>query len=423
MTYKNKTKVWSWLAYLVLAFTIYQSAYPALTGGGLDFSVYRVGAMTLIDAEGLTKELYQVTEEHRLPFTYPPFAALLFLPFALLPTWAGIGLVLLLSYGVAWWVCQLIVDYAQQRGYQLPFQAYLGRGGTIALLTALTLTSGPWERGLDLVQINALIMLLVLLDFLRPATRIPRGLLIGIAGGIKLTPLAFGLILLMRKDIKGVITLGASFAATVLLGFLLLPREAQDFWFSALSDPSRVGGIDYVDNISILGWLMHLGIPEGSLLKALQYGLILLLMAGVAYLLPLLHRQGMVLSEISLNAFLMMAMSPISWSHHNTWLPLLLAVIIIDGLGVFFVKGSLSYRLAAALTLIGGLGLYLSPLWIAAQIKGSKDGLEVVPFPGLILASLPIICLYLVVMLWVYQGISRRAEILALAAQGSEARK
>lgn len=423
MTYTKKTKVWSYLAYLALAFTIYQSAYPALTGGGLDFSVYRVGAMTLTDAEGLTKELYQVTDEHPLPFTYPPFAALLFLPFAFLPAWAGIGLVLILSYAVAWWVCQLIVDYARQRGYQLPFYAYLGRSGTTALLTALTLTSGPWERGLDLVQINALIMLLVMLDFLRPAPRVPRGILIGIAGGIKLTPLAFGLILLMRKDIKGVITLGASFAATVLLGFLLLPQEAQDFWFSALSDPSRVGGIDYADNISVLGWLMHLGIPEGGLLQALRYSLILLLMAGVAYLLPLLHRQGMVLSEISLNAFLMMAMSPISWSHHNTWLPLLLAVIIIDGLGVFFIRGSLSYWVTAGLTLLGGLGLYLSPLWIAAQIKGSKDGLEVVPFPGLILASLPIICLYLVVIPWAYQGIRRRAEILALAAPAPEKSK
>ena len=64
----------------------------------------------------------------------------------------------------------------------------------------------------------------------------------------------------MRRDWKGIITLGATFLATIALGFVLLPQEAPQYWFHAVSDPSRVGDINFVDNISIQGWLMHYGL-------------------------------------------------------------------------------------------------------------------------------------------------------------------
>lgn len=413
-THKPQAPGLALASYLLLAVVIIGNLIYSLTIGGLDFSVYRAGAMTLFNTDGFDKELYVIdlhraTEDLFLPFTYPPFAAMLFLPFAWLPHWAGITLMMLLAFGVSWWLATLIYNYAQHRGYQLPLQEKLGRYGTIALIASLILLSGPWRRGLGLVQINPLIMLLVLADFIRPATKVPRGVLIGIAGAIKLTPLAFGLILLMRKDFRGVITLGITFFSTVALGFLLMPKEAQEFWFHAVSDPSRVGNINYPDNVSIRGWLMHLGIPEGTLLSLLTYGLVLVLMAGVAYLIPLLHRQQMVLSQIALNAFLMISMSPISWSHHNTWLPLLLAGFWLDAFPVFFRHLSEKTRsIAKVLSWVGGVGLFISPLWIAATIKGSTHDLENVPFIASVLASVPIISIFAVVLLWIYAGIKRQ---------------
>ena len=55
-------------------------------------------------------------------------------------------------------------------------------------------------------------------------------MLIGIAGGIKLTPLAFGLILLMRKDWRGVASVAGGFVGTIALGFLAVPGEAAYYW-------------------------------------------------------------------------------------------------------------------------------------------------------------------------------------------------
>ena len=416
MTQERTT--YPWVGFIILAAVIIGHCHYSLTVGGLDFSVYRSGAMTIFNNEGFTKELYQIdlhkiSDTFWLPFTYPPFAALLFLPFAFIPSWLGISLMLALSFAVAWWIASLSYSYANQRGITIPFQDRLGPKGTIALLTALILITGPWRRGLGLVQINPLIMLLVMLDLLRPATKLPRGVLIGIAGGIKLTPLAFGLILLMRKDIKGVISLGVSFASTIAIGALLLPQEAKDFWFSAISDPSRVGNINYPDNIAILGWLMHLGIPEGSLLKILQYALILLLLLGTAALLPILHARGMIISEIALNAFLMMSMSPISWSHHNTWLPLIALALWVDAFGTFFSPGQLLTQVAKILSWIAILGLSISPLKIAEIIDPHSQDLNYASAPALVISALPIISLYLVVLLWIWTGLSKRKQLLA----------
>lgn len=409
------TRLWAWIGYLALLVAVVSHSIYALTTGGLDFTVYRAGAMTIFDNEGFTKELYvydlmRLSDDFWLPFTYPPFAAMLFVPFAFMPEWLGITMMLALSFGVAWWLATLIYDYVNQRGYVIPFQQYLGRTGTIALLTALILVAGPWRRGIGLVQINPLLMLLILADFLRPATRVPRGVLIGIAGGIKLVPLAFGLMLLMRKDIKGVITLGISFFVTVALGFLLMPSEAREFWFSAVSDPSRVGNINYPDNISILGWLMHLGIPEGGLLKVLQYGLIVLLMAGVAYLLPRLHRRGMVLSEVALNAFLMMSMSPISWSHHNTWLPLIALALWVDARVFFAYASSVTVRIVQVLTWVAVLGLFISPLQIATWVHGTGHDLDEASVPAMVISALPVISLFAVILLWIVVALRYRRQ-------------
>lgn len=74
--------------------------------GGLDFSIYRMGAMTIFDNEGFTKDLYAPAFVEigvlKLPFTYPPFAALVFLPFAFLPLEVGKAIMVLGTTAAAW---------------------------------------------------------------------------------------------------------------------------------------------------------------------------------------------------------------------------------------------------------------------------------------------------------------------------------
>ncbi|MDO5750465.1 MAG: glycosyltransferase 87 family protein [Rothia sp. (in: high G+C Gram-positive bacteria)] len=372
---------------------------------GLDFSIYRMGAMTIFDNEGFTKELYDrsmvTIGELQLPFTYPPFAAMVFVPFAFLPFELGYAIMLSITCAAAWWVSALIYDHVQKRGYRIYKQDVYGRTGTIALLTALVLLSGPWLRTFDLGQINPIILLLVLADFMRPATRVPRGVLIGIAGGLKLTPLAFGLVLLMRRDFKGVMTLGLSFGATVALGFALMPAEAHTFWFSAVSDPARVGDINFVDNISIQGWLAHFGMT-GSLLKYSYYALAALSIVLAALALYQLNRRKLVLAEISVAGMLMVSLSPISWSHHNVWLPIIIAVLAVDAFPLFFkVFPAWLQKLARVLFWVGAVGLFISPRAVGGATWGSMDNLEHLWAPGVLIGGLPIFALWcVVIVLW-----------------------
>lgn len=378
--------------------------------GGLDFSIYRMGAMTIFDNEGFTKDLYAPAFVEigvlKLPFTYPPFAALVFLPFAFLPLEVGKAIMVLGTTAAAWWLSATIYNYAQTSGRALPLQGRLGRTGTIAALTIVVMLCGPWRRTFDLMQINPLIMALILADFVRPATRVPRGVLVGIAGGLKLTPLVFGLILLVRRDWKGIATLGATFLTTIAVGFILLPNEAPQFWFSAISDPSRVGDINFVDNISIQGWLMHFGL-NGTALKLGFYALAALSVALVAVLLYQLERRGKTLAQVAVTGTLMVALSPISWSHHNVLLPLLAAVFIMDAFPTYFAVQPAWLRVTATVfAVVAVLGLYLSPIRIASWFHGSADGLEQLAPGALAVSAIPAFCLWMTMTLWSIAALS-----------------
>ena len=75
-------------------------------------------------------------------------------------------------------------------------------------------------------------------------------MLIGIAGGVKPAPSCFGLILLVRRDWKGIATLGATSFGTIALGFILMPKDAPGVLVLRADEPSRVGGLNFVDNVS-----------------------------------------------------------------------------------------------------------------------------------------------------------------------------
>lgn len=61
-------------------------------------------------------------------------------------------------------------------------------------------------------QVDVVLMALVVLDVLVIDRCRPRGLLIGVAAAVKLTPAVFVLYLLLRRDYRGAVTASLSFA-------------------------------------------------------------------------------------------------------------------------------------------------------------------------------------------------------------------
>ena len=300
---------------------------------GLDFTVYREGALAFLGKS--EHQLYDPslveTDTRGLPFTYPPFAALLLTPFAFLPEAAGLVLLTATSCACLVATAFLVSRYLRhQEAVPARLQSALGGpAGVVVLATLLIGLLGPWREGLGFGQINPMLMLLIVADLLRPAGRVPRGMLIGLAAGIKLTPLAFGLIFLARRDWRAILAMGATFAATVALGWLASPAQSRTFWFDALSDSSRVGDTTDMYNVSLNSLIAHLGTPE-----SLQRPLWLLASAAVVVLgylaIRRADRRGDIVAAVSANAVVMLAISPISWFHHWVWIALILPALWVS---------------------------------------------------------------------------------------------
>jgi alpha-1,2-mannosyltransferase len=288
------------LAALVLAYRA-EPAWFAM----VDLRVYRAGGAAALHGTSL----YAGPMVGTLPFTYPPFAAAVFAPAALL----GWGLARLLSaalwLGCLWAVVRMSLDTALRRRASY---------GLIALVTAGTVWLEPVRGTLGLGQVNLLLVALVLADLTGRSGRLPRGVLIGIATGIKLTPGIFAIYLLLTGRRRAAGTALGTFAATAAFGWLLLPGDSVKFWSLLWWKPEHVGGVPYVGNQSLNGFFTR--ILHGTEPARLPWLAAALLVAclGLA-IAAATHRAGRELAGIGLVGLVGVLVSPISWSHHWVW--------------------------------------------------------------------------------------------------------
>jgi alpha-1,2-mannosyltransferase len=284
----------------------------ALHGGFVDLAVYRFGGIAVLDGPRLYAE---GTPGTGLPFTYPPFAALVMVPLAVLP----------LALLVALWNSASVVVL----GLVLDRFLRVGRTGApgpmvLGAVTAGALAFEPVWSSLAFGQINIFLMALVAFDLLRSDRR-HAGWMIGVAAGLKLTPLLFLVFLLLIGRFRAARTGALAFLATIGVGFVLVPGASWTYWTSLLWDAGRVGGVAYSGNQSVMGVLFRLlGHEPGTVVWFLIAGSL----AGVTLLVAALTwRRGRPELAICTAALAMLLASPISWSHHWVWaVPLVLAL-------------------------------------------------------------------------------------------------
>ncbi|MBO1269625.1 glycosyltransferase 87 family protein [Arthrobacter cavernae] len=362
---------------------------------GLDFSVYWFGGSILNDAGASPSDLYGPSVDWaggpNLPFTYPPFAALIFGLLARLPLPVALMLFNVAGVAVAAWVAVTIVRYWESKSSLRSSLASARNCWIAAALFLAALFLGPWRETLAFGQINILLMGLMAADLLARSPRWRRGIpgsgfLVGVAAGIKLTPLVFGLYFLMRKDWRGLANMSIGFAGTVLLGWLLRPAESFQFWLEILPDTSRIGGAGYVDNLSIKGALLHFGVPQDAVtLPWLALSLAVVVLAAV--LIRAASAQGARVVAMSAAALAMLLISPVSWSHHWVWMAAVLpafawtlretprryragrlamaAVLALSTVVFFFSPKTIGLALGAA-----DLDVQTPGLWIMASSAG-----------------------------------------------------
>jgi len=249
-----------------------------------------------------------------LPFTYPPFAAVLAVPLALLPPWLA---------GVLW----TAASTAALAGTVVVVRRALGRpapGWLVLLLGAGAFFSEPVWQNATFGQVNTFLMLAVVADVLGPRGR-TAGVLVGLAAGVKLTPLVFVVFLALAGRRPDAARAALVFAGTVVVGHLVLPGSTAAYWSDDLLRPSRVGPPALAHNQSVLGVLARLldGRPPTLLWLAITVPVcVAVLLVGVAC-----WRAGDRVLGLGVASLAMLLASPVSWSHHWVWaVPLAVAL-------------------------------------------------------------------------------------------------
>ncbi|MEU8238291.1 glycosyltransferase 87 family protein [Actinoplanes missouriensis] len=272
-------------------------------GGFVDLSAYRYGGRLVLDGLPLYGSRDPATN---LRFTYPPFAAVLMAPLALMPFWLATALWTAASVGALAGV--VLVVGRVLRGAVAGWQ--------VALVTLGALALEPVWQNLTFAQINLLVMLAAIIDLVRPDRRWS-GVLLGVVAGVKLTPLVFVVLIVLagRRAMAGRALL--AFAATVAIGFVAAPRSAVTYWTDDLVRAGRVGPPELAHNQSVFGALTRLldGPPPTALWLAVAGPLALaVVIVGAVW-----WRRGDRVLGACLGAVAMLLASPISWSHHWVW--------------------------------------------------------------------------------------------------------
>jgi len=241
-----------------------------------------------------------------LRFTYPPFAAVGLSPLGLLPPRLAAGL----------WTAASVAALA---GVVVVVRRALGRpapGWLVALVTCGAIALEPVSQTLTFGQVNLVLMLAVLVDLLHPEHRWS-GVLVGVAAGLKLTPLVFVVLLVLVGRRAAAARAAGTFAATVAVGFAVAPGSSVTYWTHHLVDAGRVGPPALAHNQSVYGALTRLldGPPPTLLWLAVAGPLsVAVLVVGAGW-----WRRGDRVLGTCLAALAMLLASPISWSHHWVW--------------------------------------------------------------------------------------------------------
>jgi alpha-1,2-mannosyltransferase len=290
-------------------------------GQQIDLDVYRMGGRAVFGSR-----LYLVhLPLDGLRFTYPSFSALLFAP---------LGLVSFTTAQVVWAVGNVLALLG------LLFYAIKALRPDLANSTILQwslVSSAPalWLQPVRLTfnfgQINLFLALSILVDLTCELSigrrRIPRGVLIGVASAVKLTPLVFVPLLLFTKRVRAGWTALGAFVGCNLVVAVVAPRATWEYWTKYSSALGRIGNADYTSNQNLKAFLLrvHHGAVPGVVLLTLSA---LVLVGGLA-LAVMAYRVSSSFLAMLVCGVTGLLVSPVTWRHHLVWVVPVIAWLVL----------------------------------------------------------------------------------------------
>ena len=269
----------------------------------VDLDVYRRAGSVLL-AGGNFYDL-----PGQLQFLYPPFAAVLAVPLALLPTpvvqigWTAAGAMALVAilhrFGLTGWLLSLagvVVVYVVEPVVQTLAFGQLG----IFLVALVVLDLAPGPRVL-------------------PRRLLPEGVLTAVATAIKLTPAIFVVYLLLVRKFRAFWVAVVTGIVVTLASAAIIPAASYEFWTRLAQGDTGLGhSLIYYTNQSVMANIVRIfGVgPEPA-----AVGLALSAVVAVAgvWAAVLWHRLGDIRLAVNLCGVAGLLASPVSWLHHFVW--------------------------------------------------------------------------------------------------------
>jgi len=300
------------LCTLSVAFSIANAGYWTWHREQLDFAVYMMGAHHLMNSNLYTAGL---SYPPHLPYTYPPFSAVLFLPLSVFPLQAA---------ALVWAIVNVAALFAILALSITAVRPGLTRASTLGWslgLLAPAMLIEPVSLTFSFGQINLVLAALVLADLTGHVrfgdSTLPRGVMVGIAAAVKLIPLIFVPYLFLTRQTRAAWTSIVTFAGCSLLAAAFEPSNSWSFWTKYVVDAQRVGGVSYISNQSLRGALDRLShhyIATGAI-TALA-GCVALGGLALAYV---SWRRSSPFLGLLICAATGLLVSPITWAHHMVW--------------------------------------------------------------------------------------------------------
>ncbi len=278
----------------------------------VDLDVYRRAGAALLNGS----DFYALPGS--LPFLYPPFAALLAVPLAVLPS---------APVEIAWTIAGGLSLLAVLHRFGLS-------GWQLSLVgTATIYFVDPISETLAFGQPGIFLMALVVLDLVPgprvlPRRVLPAGMLTAIAAALKLTPAIFVLYLIAIRQWRAAIT-GIVVGLAITIGTLaIVPGPSIRFWSRlAIGDTGLGHSLIYFTNQSVMADVVRiLGLGSGPALVGLAASALVALLGVWAGM--LWHHIGEVALAVTLVGVAGLLASPVSWLHHFVWVvPLAMCLV------------------------------------------------------------------------------------------------
>ncbi|SRX94058.1 NTP pyrophosphohydrolase including oxidative damage repair enzymes [Gordonia sp. KTR9] [Mycobacterium shimoidei] len=306
----------------------------------VDLHVYIGGAAALDHPGTLYSYVYgDQTPDFPLPFTYPPFAAIVFYPLHLLP---------FAVVAFCWQIGTIVALYGVVRVSQRLLGVAAGAGHRVAMLwTAIAIWIEPLRSTFDYGQVNVLLVLAGLYAVFTMRWWLS-GLLVGVAAGVKLTPAITGLYFVAVRRWGAAAFSAVVFFATVAVSWLIVADETRYYFTDLIRDPDRVGPMCTAFNQSWRGGMCRIfGHDTG-------YGPVVLAGIAVTAVLAVAAWRALTdddrLGRLLVVELFGLLLSPISWTHHWVWLVPLM---------IWLIHGPLSARRGARILGWGWLALVI----------------------------------------------------------------